>query len=175
MQELGPNETFARLFAQHERRLCSYILSLLGNWQAAEDVFQDTCAIMWAKFAEFQPNTDFASWACRIAHFEVLKYREKYKRRLPLVTDEFLATVAAAQESEAAKEDDWLVALEECANRLSVRDREIIARRYSIDCTIKELASQLNIPANTLYKALGRIHKSLLDCVQQAVTQGERL
>ena len=174
MEELQPTENFARLFAQHERRICSYILSLLGNWEAAEDVFQDTCAVMWTKFAEFQPGTDFASWGCRIGYFEVLKYRERRKRALPFVSEEFLATIAAAQDSKAAEEDDWLLALSQCIDKLRLQDREIIMRRYSTDCTIKELARQLGIPVNTLYKALGRIHKGLLDCVQETVTQEKR-
>ena len=171
MEEPRPTEAFVRLFAQHERRICSYILSLLGNWEATEDVFQDTCVVMWAKFAEFQPGTDFASWACRIGYFEVLKYRDKRKHLLPFVTDDLLATIAAVRESEAADEAEWLSAMSRCIDKLGLRDREIITRRYATGCTIKELAKQMGIPANTLYKAIGRIHKRLLDCTQEVVSQ----
>jgi RNA polymerase sigma-70 factor, ECF subfamily len=174
MEDLRPTETFVRLFAQHERRICSYILSLLGNWEATEDVFQDACVVMWAKFAEFQPGTDFASWACRISYFEVLKYREKRKHRLPFVTDDLLATIAAVRESEGAEEEEWLAALSRCIEKLVLRDRDIITRRYSATCTIKELAQRMGIPVNTLYKALGRIHKRLLDCAQEVVSQEDR-
>jgi RNA polymerase sigma-70 factor, ECF subfamily len=174
VEELQPTEAFARLFARHERRIYSYIFSLLGDWQAAEDVFQDTCAVMWAKFAEFQPGTDFASWACRIGRYKALKYREQCARRLPFVGEEFLATVAAARESDDGSEDDWLAALSECTDKLTPRDRDIIVRRYSTDCTIKELAQRLGVPANTAYKAIRRIRKELLDCVQKTVARKAR-
>lgn len=174
MEETRPTEVFARLFAQHERRIYSYILSLLGNWQSAEEVFQNACVVMWTKFAEFRPDTDFASWACRIGYFEVLKHRDKHKRQLEFVTDDLLATVAAIRDTETDGQEDWLSALSGCIEKLRSRDREIIARRYSTNSSIKELASQLGIPVNTLYKALARIHKGLLDCTQQTISQEDR-
>ncbi len=171
MEEISPSEAFARLFAQHERRIHSYIFSLLGDWDATEDVFQDTCVVMWTKFADFQMGTDFASWACKIGHYKALKYREKSSRRLPFVGEEFLEVVTAARESEESSSDDWLPTLSECMNKLSSRDRGIIIHRYSTDCTIKELAKKLGFPANSVYKALARIRKELVECVQKAAAR----
>lgn len=126
---------------------------------------------MWAKYAEFQPGTDFASWACRIAHYKVLKYREQCRRRLPFASEEFIATVSAARVSDHEGEEDWLAVLSKCVEKLTPRDREIVRRRYSEDCTIQSLATQLGIPANTAYKAISRIRKDLLDCIQKTAAQ----
>jgi RNA polymerase sigma-70 factor, ECF subfamily len=92
---------------------------------------------------------------------------------LAFVGEEFLETVAAARESNSGAEEDWLPALSGCMDKLSPQDRDIIVRRYSVDCTIKELAQRLGLPANTAYKAIGRIRKELLDCVQKAVARRE--
>jgi RNA polymerase sigma-70 factor, ECF subfamily len=175
MNDNAAKEMFVRLFAQNERRVYAYIFSLLGDWTAAEDVFQDTCVVMWAKFADFQPETDFASWACRIAHFKVLKYREQCRRRLPFVGEQFVEKVAAARELDTEKEatEDWLAQLSKCIERLTPRDRDLIIYRYSVHCTIKEIAAKMGIPANTAYKAVQRIRKELLDCVEKAVAQEE--
>jgi RNA polymerase sigma-70 factor, ECF subfamily len=173
MSSHDPGQAFARLFAEHERRVYSYIFSLLGDWTAAEDVFQDTCVVMWTKFADFQPGTDFAKWACRIAHFNVLKYRRQCSRRLPFASEQFIETVAAARESEPADNQDWLGKLSQCIEKLTLRDGKIIKARYSSDLTIKELAARLGLPANTVYKAVSRIRRELFDCVQKAVAQEE--
>lgn len=175
MEKVNPSEAFARLFAQHERRIYSYIFSLLGDRVATEDVFQDTCALMWAKFAEFQIGTDFAGWACRIGRFEALKYREKCTRRLPFVGEEFLVTVADARESADHGDDDWLSVLSECMDKLTPRDHTIIVRRYSSNCTIRELAERLGLPVNSVYKAISRIRRELVDCVQKTVARKEHL
>lgn len=169
----SPGEAFARLFARHQRRVYSYIFSLLGDWTAAEDVFQDTCVVMWTKFSDFQPGTDFAAWACRIARFKVLKYRQECRRRLPFSSMEFIETVAAARDSRNTESDDWTAVLIECINKLPPRDRILIVQRYSEDCTIKELAEKLGLPSNTVYKAIGRIRKNLLECVEKSAAREE--
>ena len=49
-------DAFARLFAQHDRWLFAYLVSLLGSSAAAEEVFQEVCVVLWA-------NTRRLSWA----------------------------------------------------------------------------------------------------------------
>lgn len=169
----NPGEAFARLFAAHERRIYSYIFSLLGDWAAADDVFQETCVVLWTKHADFQPGTDFAGWACRIARFKVLKYRRQCRRRLPFVGGQFLETVAAARESQAESGPDWLSKLSECIDKLSPRDRRIIQGRYAEEQTIKQFAARIGLSANTAYKALCRIRGELLDCLQKAAAREE--
>jgi RNA polymerase sigma-70 factor, ECF subfamily len=174
MVDNDPKEVFVRLFAQNERRVYSYIFSLLGDWTATEDVFQDTCVVMWTKFADFQPGSDFPGWACKIARYKVLKYREECHRRLPFASEQFVERVAAVRESEQEDgQDDWLMYLSKCIERLRPQDRELIFRRYSDDCTIKELAAKMAIPPNTAYKAVQRIRRELLDCVEKAVAREE--
>ena len=46
-----------------------------------EDVFQAANLVLWRKFDQFEPGTNFFAWACQIIRYEVLKYREKYARR----------------------------------------------------------------------------------------------
>ena len=169
----NPQETFARLFATHERRVYSYIFSLLGDWAAADDVFQDTCVVLWTKYAEFQPGTDFAAWACRVARYKVLKYRRQCRRRLPFVGGEFIETVAAARESQTESNSDWLSKLSECIEKLSPRDRQIIQGRYAESQTIKQFAARIDLPTNTVYKAVSRIRGELLDCLQRAAAREE--
>ena len=53
---------FMRLFLQSERRILGFILSLVPYVADAEDLLQETCAIMWSKINEFEPGTDFTAW-----------------------------------------------------------------------------------------------------------------
>jgi len=160
---------FTRLFAEHERRLFSYILSLIPNRTAAEEVFQDTCLIMWQKFTEFEPDTNFTAWAYRIAYFRVLKYREQQGRQMPLLTNDFLEAVSRARRAQHDNHAQRHEALVQCVKGLSQRDQELLVRRYSEDMPAKQVAEQLGRPANTVYKALGRIRRTLLECVQRAL------
>ena len=69
-------EEFVRLFQRHERGLYRYILSLVLNVAAAEEISQNTGLQLWEEFGRFDLNTDFGAWARTIAYYQVLKHRK---------------------------------------------------------------------------------------------------
>src|SRR5262245_9682792 len=73
-------EEFLKLFAESNHRIYAFIVTLLPGPGAADDVFQRTSVVLWRKFAEFRPGTDFVSWACRIAQLEVMNDRRSRQR-----------------------------------------------------------------------------------------------
>ena len=73
--------SFVRLFQQYERGLYRYILSLVLNVAAADDISQNTSLLLWEEFGRFDLNTDFGAWARTIAYYQVLKYRQTREPR----------------------------------------------------------------------------------------------
>src|ERR1039458_5788418 len=70
------NETERRkelvaLMTQHQRRIFSYIYTLVPNRYDAEDLLQETSVVICEKFDEFEPQTDFVAWACQIAYWRI--------------------------------------------------------------------------------------------------------
>jgi RNA polymerase sigma factor (sigma-70 family) len=90
---------FVRLYALNSRRIYAYLLTLLPNWADAEDVFQDVSAVLWEKFSEFTPGTDFGAWAFRIAHFKALKRRSQNSARSKLFSELAMDAVAAEMQT----------------------------------------------------------------------------
>ena len=82
-------EEFARLFSRHARRIYAFIMTLVFSHHDAEEVFQNTSVVLWNKFGEFRPGSNFFAWASRIAYFEVLNLM-KQQRRGPMLSDESL-------------------------------------------------------------------------------------
>src|SRR5918996_655950 len=106
-------EEFARLFSRNARRIYGFIMTLVFSHHDAEEVFQNTSVVLWNKFGEFQPGTNFFAWASRIAYFEVLSLM-KQQRRSRTISDEaleLLANEAAALADESSSRHE---ALEEC-------------------------------------------------------------
>src|SRR5205814_6679679 len=66
---------FIRLMTRHERLVYGYILSLVPNWADADEILQETNIRLWEEFEKFQAGTNFAAWAIRVAHFQVLTWR----------------------------------------------------------------------------------------------------
>ena len=71
---------FVSLITANQRRIYAYILTLVPNFNDADDVMQETTATMWERKKDFQPGTDFVAWGARIAYFKILEYRKLLRR-----------------------------------------------------------------------------------------------
>ena len=74
-----------------------YILSLLPDRTAAQDVLQEVNVTAWQKRADFQPGTNFFAWASKIAYFHVLSHRRKMSRDRLVFDEEVLDYLAERQ------------------------------------------------------------------------------
>jgi RNA polymerase sigma-70 factor, ECF subfamily len=162
-------DEFALLFSRHARQIYAYILTLIPNWSDAEDVFQETSTIIWEKFDEFTPDTNFRAWACQVAYYRAIWFRQRQKKAAMPFGDEFFRVVAAETLSQQDLLEDRYLALAGCMKRLVERDRELVERAYADGVTIKDVAVQLGRSPDAAYKALKRIHRELFDCVEAAL------
>ena len=56
--------------------------------------------ILWKKFAEFMPGTNFTAWAIRVAQFEIKDFVKARRRRKVLFNDVILDAIAVAYQAE---------------------------------------------------------------------------
>ena len=167
-------ESFVQLLARHERGLRAFVQTLLPELHHADEVIQETCLVLWRKFADFEPNTDFLAWACTIARFEVLKYRRKLARDRHVFQPELLTVLADEALGETQQRTNEQQALDRCLEKLAPRQRELVQSCYAQGVTIKQVAEKLGKSATALYKALNRIRLMLLDCIEVTLAREER-
>ncbi|WP_231746601.1 sigma-70 family RNA polymerase sigma factor [Maioricimonas rarisocia] len=169
MQGTGPDEEFVRLFTVSQRRLYLLILSQVPSTEQAEEILQNTNVVVLAKHTQFEAGTNFFAWAARIATYEVLKFRQKRHRDRLRFSDEFVQAVAQDAVERSEDYEERRRALEECLGKLRESDRELIQQRYAPGTSGKELAEHLGRPANSVYQSLGRIRRTLAECVKRTL------
>ena len=76
----NPTEYFIQALTESQNRLYGYIFSLVGEHHAASDILQECNLVLWRKFGEFRPESDFIPWAFAIARFQVLAHLRDRKR-----------------------------------------------------------------------------------------------
>lgn len=162
-------DEFMRLFTRHQPRLYGYILSLVPHWNDAEEVLQETSVVLWSKFSQFQPGTNFFAWACQIARLEILKLRRQPHRRHLILNDQLQDLITRDTLALAEELHDRQRALQECLEQLREPDRRIIESRYYAGQTVQSLANETGRSADAIYKAINRIRARLLYCIEQAV------
>lgn len=164
-------DEFMRLYTQNQRRLYVYLLSLVHNVADAEELLQECSYILWKKFGDFRPGTKFGAWACRIAYFEVLKFRQRCKQGEQALSPQFLDRIAGKMDevSELIELRDG--AFHSCMDRLGESDRQLIVRRYTPGINVRTLAAELSRPARSVSKSLTRIRKTLIECIDRRLRQ----
>jgi RNA polymerase sigma-70 factor (ECF subfamily) len=167
-------ERFVRLLGRYQQRVYSFILTLVPHWADADEVLQETNIVLWRKFCEFQPDTDFVRWANQVAYFEVLKFRRRQHKDHLFFSDAFVEEVAA----EVMEMSDTLQVqrdrLAGCLKKLSDRDRTLIHLRYDEGSSVKRVAEQLGRSADSVYKSLGRVRRMLMSCIHRDTLAEER-
>jgi RNA polymerase sigma-70 factor, ECF subfamily len=165
-------ELFLKLFLENEQRIYAFIVALIPVRSDADDLLQETAAVMWRKLDEFEYGTDFVAWAISIARYQILAFRKtqgRYRVRFRDVTYEALANQIAPS---SLGSDERRDALEGCLEKLNERDRELIRLRYQPDATVQEVADRAGRSLKAVYRSLSRIHAQLLLCIRKSLSEG---
>jgi len=164
-------ESFVQVFARHEPGLRSFVRPLVRTWDDVEEVMQQTCLVLWRKYADFQHGSDFLSWGCTIARFEILKFRRSKARDRHVFGEELIALLAEEGAAESSRIERERRALDACIKKLPQQQRDLIERCYGGGMNINEVAESLGRSATSLYKALNRIRQVLLECIERSLAQ----
>jgi RNA polymerase sigma-70 factor (ECF subfamily) len=167
------SEVYSQNVVRLQTQLFAYILTLLVDRTAADDVLQETNLVLWRKADEFHEGADFKSWAFSIARFQCLAYW-KTKSHDRLVLDErVLEAVADRSEHRLADISDRVQALRQCLEELTDRQRTLLEGRYGPDGSVKRLAAHLGRPEASISQALWRIRNMLTACISARLTQAQ--
>ncbi|MFP6763955.1 MAG: sigma-70 family RNA polymerase sigma factor [Planctomycetaceae bacterium] len=160
-----PSEEFVQLFSRNQRRIYLHILGQVGNPTDADEILQETNVVIWSKFARFELGTNFIAWTFQIANYEVLKFRDRRRTNRLVFSENVIEAIA--EESEESQDDLDLrrAALQNCLSSLRPRDRELIQIRYAPGNKGKDVADILGRPSNSVYQSIGRIRKTLFECI----------
>jgi RNA polymerase sigma-70 factor (ECF subfamily) len=166
-------QLFSRLLVANQRRLYGFILTLVHDRAAAEDILQDVSSLLWQKFDKFEPGTDFAAWGMAVSRLTILNWRRKQKKvPLPLDDQQF-ALLADEAVAVSCQHEARQAALHECLQNVDASGRELLASRFEMSRSVTSIADQLGRSRVAIYKRLNRIQSLLLDCINEKLQAEE--
>jgi len=168
-----PDEQFVSSLARHHSLIRGFIGTLLPHQTDAEDVFQQTCLVLWRKWNTFDSSQSFASWACGIAFYEVKNFQRVQSRDRHYFSDELLSLIATQQNKSISESEHQKQALQNCIQKLDLDNQKLILDCYHGQQTIQEVADQLGRSRDAIYKKLGRLRLKLMECMQQTLKSAE--
>jgi len=172
--ESSTNREFVRLLVQAEPRIYAYIRAQIPHRPDAEDVFQETVAVLWTKFDQFRPETNFLSWALQIAYYEIRQFYRNQGRERRLFSEAFLNLVAETTEAMSGELTDLRQTLTDCLEKLKGPDREVVQRYYGTGATVQSVAADIGRPVDTIKSVLKRSRRVLYECIQRTLSREEQ-
>lgn len=175
MSDQHSHDAFVEMLARHRGQLFGYIYALVRSLADAEDIYQETAMVLWSKFGEFEPGTNFLGWACAIARYRTANFLKSERRRRRhfghAVREELAALQASINPSDAGLQQE---ALADCMKRLPDGDRRLVTLCYGSHNSFREVAKRLGRSSQSVYDALSRIRCVLFECIDRKMAHDER-
>jgi RNA polymerase sigma-70 factor (ECF subfamily) len=172
----GDEETFASLAEPHRKELRVHCYRMLGNFDDAEDLVQETMTRAWRGRTSFEGRSTFRAWLYRIATNACLDAVKAKRRRVQIVDvapsagrppgfdevpwlqpipDAFVPGVTEPDEAVVAKETIELAFLA-AVQHLPPRPRAVLILRDVLGWTASETADALDGTVPSVNSALQR-------------------
>ncbi|MBI1367025.1 MAG: sigma-70 family RNA polymerase sigma factor [Planctomycetes bacterium] len=164
-------EQFVTQLTAAQTAIYAYILTLLPDRGAAEDVLQETNLTLWRKADQFEAGTNFTAWACQIAHYKVLGHRRSSMRDRHVFCEATLERLAARLDAGVAQLNDRRDALRRCLDKLSDDQRDLLRKRYEPDGSVQRLADEIARPVGSVSQTLYRLRQALLECIRRRLAE----
>ncbi|MCU0795270.1 MAG: sigma-70 family RNA polymerase sigma factor [Akkermansiaceae bacterium] len=166
-----PHLSFTRLFVTAQPALHGFLVSLVHDHHAADDLLQDLAERMWRKFDDYDERRPFVAWGIGFARLLALEWHRR-QQRLPIpLAEETLALLADEAAAQAIHHDDRLAALRTCLKHLTDRQRAVLQSRYQKEQSVDAIARESNRTQMAIYKMLKHVHRTLLACISETLTR----
>jgi RNA polymerase sigma-70 factor (ECF subfamily) len=148
---------FAALLEGERLRVASFVLALVGDRHAADDLAQSTFLELWRIRKTFRLGSDFGAWSRTVARYQIMRHFRKKRREKVWFSSEAMDRIADAyaEDAEAGAED----------LRDAPEGRELLRGRYNHGISVRALAQRAGRTEAGLKMALMRLRRRLADCI----------
>jgi RNA polymerase sigma-70 factor (ECF subfamily) len=151
----GNTEAFHYLYTRYADNVFSYVLTILRDEHAAEDVTQQVFAKLLTKIDRYeQRSVPFAGWLLRIARNCAIDH---LRNNRGISCDE----VPGADEPYDESNDDRRRALREALDELPDGQREVVVLRHFIGLTPREIAKRMGKSEGAVHTLHHRARRAL--------------
>jgi RNA polymerase sigma-70 factor (ECF subfamily) len=170
----NPTEYFIQALTESQNRLYGYIFSLVGEHHAASDILQECNLVLWRKFGEFRPESDFIPWAFAIARFQVLAHlRDRKRSDARFVSPEIVELLHDEVAEQAGEFEEMRLALRQCLSKLAPTSRELVENRYFRKLAIQAIAEETSRNLSAVKVALMRVRLALRECIDRQMRKAD--
>ena len=156
------------LYSRHNVRVYRFILRMVRDTTAAEDLVSQVFLDVWRTAGQFEGRAQVSTWLLSIARFKALTALRQ-RRHEDIDLDEVLEIADEAHTPEASLDrSNTSAILRACVAKLSPAHREIINLVYYHEKSVEEAGEIIGIPQSTVKTRMFYARKQLADLLKGA-------
>jgi len=161
----GDKSAYAALINRHKSYAFTIAFRILNIREDAEEVAQDAFIQVFNGLDSFNADSKFTTWFYRIVFNAALMYKRKKRILASDFEDsrEVLQVDSLSDSSGELLQNERQIAIKACLEKLSSDDVTIITLFYLKELTLDEIASIIEISAETAKVKLHRARKRLME------------
>jgi RNA polymerase sigma-70 factor, ECF subfamily len=146
----GDKDAMRLLYARHNVRVFRFLMRIVGNEAAAEDLLSEVFVEVWRNAGRFEARSQAATWILAIARYKALASLRR--RPLDELDDDAYESVAdQADDPEVVlQKTERSAILQDCLKQLSTAHREVVDLVYYHEQSIDEAAEIIGVPQSTV-------------------------
>ena len=161
----GDRNAVRLLFVRHNLRIYRFILRIVGDEMAAEDLVNEVFIEVWRSAHRFESRSQVTTWILGIARFKALTaLRRRPSERLD---DDFVESIQdqADNPEMLVQKADRSAILQACLKQLSSVHRQVVDLIYYHEQSIEEVARIIGVPENTVKTRAFHARKRLAELI----------
>lgn len=164
----GDRSAMQAFYARHNVRVFRFVMRIVGDHGAAEDVISDVFLDVWRQAGRFEGRSAVSTWLLAIARHKA--YAALRRRRTDTAGEDAMADLedAADAPDKALEKAARSRILRGCLASLTPAHREIIDLVYYHEKSVTEVADIFDIPENTVKTRLFYARKKLATLARNA-------
>lgn len=165
----GDNQAFGRIVRLYQKRLFRFVYGLVGSFDMAEDIVQESFIRGYQALDRFRAGEPFYPWLSRIARNLAYNQisREERKQSLDKMTESGF-DIETAQLGPLGKllDSENKERFYRALMKMPVQFRSVFVLRHFEEMDYNAIASYLKIPPGTVDSRLYRARKYLMDALE---------
>lgn len=167
----GSDDGFEELVRRYQRPIVGYVFRMLGDYDSALDVTQETFIKVYSSLTKYSSEYKFSTWLYRIAHNAAIDHmRRNSVNSLSLETETDGVAYQIQIESPAPNPEqnrersEWRKEIDSVIKCLPAAYRELIVLRHSRDLSYDEISDVTGLPLGTVKNRLFRA-RDMMRCI----------
>ena len=164
----GREDGFEELVRRYQRPITGYIFRMLGDYDSALDVSQETFIKVYNSLSKYSSEYKFSTWLYRIAHNAAIDHmrrnpavQQSLETESPDGTYELQLESPNPSPEKDRERSEWRVEINNVVKCLPTAYRELILLRHSQDLSYDEIAVVTGLPLGTVKNRLFRAREMM--------------